>query len=344
MAINTIQVQPFTGSVTEWNNFAAAQHGFTAFHRLEWSDVITRVHRNEVLALAARDVAGTLRGALLLARLKSAAFGHYLVSMPYLNYGGPLGDDDAVRALCEHANALAASQGVKLLEMRSARELPVDLPVSTRKITVVLALEGNAESVFNKFKAKLRSQVRRPAKEGVEIRMGAGQVDAFHQVFARHMRDLGTPAQPRSFFRAIAELFGDDAWFATAWLKGQPIACGAGFRWGSEFEITWASSLREYNKVSANMGLYWALIERAANEGLTRFNFGRCTPGSATHTFKKQWGAEDETLWWYNQRGSEGAGTPSPDSAKFRLAVKVWQRLPQAVTDTLGPMLVRSIP
>ena len=92
------------------------------------------------------------------------------------------------------------------------------------------------------------------------------------------------------------------------------------------------------------MGLYWALIERAANEGLRRFNFGRCTPESPTHIFKRQWGAVDEPLWWYAGRGMGEARTPSPDSAKFRLAVRVWQRLPLAITNALGSRIVRNIP
>jgi FemAB-related protein (PEP-CTERM system-associated) len=342
--MSDLTVGPFAGTAAEWDAFGSAQAGWTAFHRLAWRDVIQQVHRRECPYLGARDVSGALRGILPLVRLKSTVFGHYLVSMPYLNYGGPLGDDDAIRALVDHADAMATRDKVKLLELRSARELPVDLPVSHRKITVVLPLEGGAEAVFGRFKAKVRSQIRRPAKEGVTVKIGADQVDAFYEVFAEHMRDLGTPAQPRAFFRAIAEAFGDDVWFATSWLDGRPIACGAGFRWAGEFEITWASSLRAHSRVSANMGLYWALIERAASEGISRFNFGRCTPGSATHTFKLQWGGADEPLWWYAGRGMGAAVTPSPDSAKFRAAVSVWRRLPRVVTDAVGPLVVRNIP
>ena len=341
---SAVTIEPFAGTAEEWDAFGRQQVGWTAFHRLAWRKVIEGTYRLDCPYLCARGARGELRGILPLVRLKSLVFGHYLVSLPYVNYGGPLGDDRAVVALADAADAMAVRDRVKLLELRSARELPVDLPVSHRKITVVLPIEGGAEAVFGRLKAKLRSQVRRPAKEGVEIRMGADQVDAFHEVFAQHMRDLGTPAQGREFFRAIAREFGDDAWFACAWLNGKPIASGAGFRWEGEFEITWASALREYSKTSANMGLYWALIERAANEGLKRFNFGRCTPGSATHTFKRQWGAEDEPLWWYSGRGTADVATPSPDSAKFRLAVRVWQRLPLAVTNALGPRIVCNIP
>ena len=343
-----LSIERFTGTADEWDSFGRRQAGWTAFHRLAWRAVIAGTYGLDCPYLCARGTDsgtdGALRGILPLVRLKSIAFGHYLVSMPYVNYGGPLGDDPAIVALADAADAMAVKDRVRLLELRSARELPIDLPVSHRKITVVLPLDGGAEAVFGRFKAKLRSQVRRPAKEGVEIRMGADQVDAFHEVFARHMRDLGTPAQPLAFFRAIAREFGDDAWFACAWFEGRPIAAGAGFRWEGEFEITWASALREYSRTSANMGLYWALIERAANEGLRRFNFGRCTPESPTHIFKRQWGAVDEPLWWYAGRGMAEARTPSPDSAKFRLAVRVWQRLPLAITNALGSRIVRNIP
>jgi serine/alanine adding enzyme len=341
---SALTIAPYTGTDDEWDAFGRGQPGWTAFHRLAWRRVISGTYGIEVPYLSARDAGGALRGILPLVRLRSLAFGHYLVSMPYVNYGGPLGDDAAIVALSDYVDAMAKKEGVRLLEMRSARELPIDLPVSHRKLTVVLPLDGGAEAVFGRFKGKLRSQVRRPAKEGVTIRFGADQVDPFYEVFARHMRDLGTPAQSREFFRAIAREFGDDAWFACAWFEDKPIAAGAGFRWPGEFEITWASALREYNRTSANMGLYWAMIERAANEGLARFNFGRCSPGSATHDFKKQWGGVDEPLWWYAGRGMGEATTPSPDSAKFRLAVRVWQKLPLAFTTAIGPRIVRNIP
>lgn len=341
---NQLHIAPYEGGAAEWDDFGRRQAGWTAFHRYGWREVVRRSHGLDAPFLAARDASGALRGILPLVRQRSRIFGHFLISMPFVNYGGPLGDDAAIRALAEYADQMAKRDGASLLELRSARELPLELPVSHRKITVVLPLDGGPEAVFGRFKAKLRSQVRRPAKDGVTVKMGADQVDAFYAVFSEHMRDLGTPAQPLGFFREIAQQLGDDAWFAVAWHEGKPIAAGAGLRWEGEFEITWASALRAYNRLSPNMAVYWALIERAASDGLSRFNFGRCTFGSATHKFKLQWGAVDEALWWYSGRNSQVAGTPSPDSAKFRLAVRVWQRMPLAFTRFLGPRIVRNIP
>jgi serine/alanine adding enzyme len=279
-------------------------------------------------------------------RVRSLVFGHYLVSMPFVNYGGPLGTDAAVKALAERAARLAYAGNAKLLELRSRRALPLDMPVSHRKITVVMDIpEAGADALFRTLDAKLRSQVRKPTKEGVTTRFGVDQVDAFYDVFAHHMRDLGTPVQPRALFHAIAAEFFETAWFGCAYFEGRPVACGAGFAWGGEFEMTWASSLVEYKKLAPNMALYWAFMERAANEGLRTFNFGRCSPGSGTHKFKLQWGnARDEPLWWYGLARDAEAKTPSPDDGAFSWGPRLWKKLPVPVATALGPRIVRYIP
>jgi hypothetical protein len=111
--------------------------------------------------------------------------------------------------------------------------------------------------------------------------------------------------------------------------------------------MTWASALASFNRVAPNMLLYWSFMEHAVDEGLRVFNFGRCTPESGTHRFKRQWGSRDEQLWWYQHApgkadGAEAA-TPSPDGA-YSWGPRIWQRLPLPVATVLGPLVVRGIP
>jgi len=339
-----IRVERFSGTEEAWDAFATGQAGFTHFHRFRWRAVMERVFGHECVYLAARDSDGELVGVLPLVRVRSVVFGHYLVSMPFLNYGGPLGTDAGIQALIAEAVEFARRDGVKLLELRSNIPLPVSLPVSHRKITVLLDLPGNAEALLKRFGAKLRSQIRRPQKEGVTVVFGREQVEPFFTVFARHMRDLGTPTQSLAFFREIADQFPEDCWFACAYLDGQPVAGGCGFRFGDTFEMTWASSLREFNRESPNMLLYWACMERAISEGVRCFNFGRCTPGSGTHRFKMQWGGREQPLWWYGIGASSDAKTPSPDDSAFRWGPRIWRRLPASIATAFGPSIVRYIP
>jgi FemAB-related protein (PEP-CTERM system-associated) len=341
-----LRVETFTDASERWDGFVRATPGWSHYHLHGWRRVIESALGHECPYLAALDSErGELRGVLPLVRVRSALFGHYLVSMPFLNYGGPLGDEPAVKALVGEAVARAAARRVGLLELRNRDALPVDLPVSHRKITVLLDLPaGDATPLWDGLAAKVRSQVRRPIKEGLTVRFGPDQVGPFYQVFAHHMRDLGTPVLSRGLFDRILEIFPDDVWFGCAWLGDRPVAGGCGFRWAGEFEMTWASSLRAYSKIAPNMLLYWRFIERCVAEGVSTFNFGRCTPGSGTHRFKAQWGARDVPLHWYQRSADGAAGTPSPDDSKYRLATKVWSHLPLAVANRLGPHLVRLIP
>jgi len=316
----TLRVAAFAGPGTEWDACVQACADWTHFHGWGWKAVIEQVFGHECIYLAARDDADRVVGVLPLVRAKSLLFGDYLVSMPFLNYGGPLGSEAAVRALVAHAIGVAVERRVDLLELRSRGPLPVDLPVSHRKITCLLDLSGgDSEGVWQRLTSNVRRKVRRAQKEGISVSFGLDQVGPFYEVFSRHMRDLGTPTLPRRLFATLAERFPQDTWFGCAYYQGRPVAGGCGFRWGSEFELTWVSALQESHHIYANMLLYWAFIERAARQGLGVFNFGRCTPGGGTHRFKQQWGARDLPLMWYQRaaRGSRRSTTPSPHERAF---------------------------
>jgi FemAB-related protein (PEP-CTERM system-associated) len=329
----------------EWDAFVRGCESWTPYHLYGWRDVIGSVHDHPCHYLGARRADGALCGILPLVHVRSRLFGNFLVSVPFLNYGGPLGDVDAVRALTDAAVGLADLHRVHLLELRSPTPLPVDLDVSHRKITVILDLPvGDPAAVWKGLDSKVRSQVRRPMKEGVDVRFGSAQLDPFYAVFARHMRDLGTPVQPRRLFETALDTFGEMMWFGCAYLRGHPVAAGCGFRWADRFELVWASSLREHNRIAPNMLLYWRFIERGVHDGAAIFDFGRCTPRSGTHRFKAQWGGSDQALWWYQHGPRAGGGTPSPDAGVFSLGPKVWSRLPLALANALGPRIVRYVP
>ncbi len=339
------RVGPFRGKPSEWDGFVRSRPGWTHFHLHGWKRVVEDVFGHECFYLATRDTDESLMGVLPLVRVKSRVFGHFLVSMPFVNYGGPLGTPNAIQELAGYATELATESGAGLLELRSRSELGLPLDASHRKVTLLLDLpSADPDQLWQSFKSKLRSQIRRPQKEGVEIRFGLDQVHSFFHVFSRHMRDLGTPTQPRRLFEALAAAFPDSVWFGCAYVDDNAVAAGCGFEWGGEFEMTWAASLAEYNRIAPNMLLYWSFMERAIEQGLDAFNFGRCTPGSGTHRFKQQWGSREEPLWWYQYHRGRAASTPSPDDARYSWGPRIWKRLPLSLANVAGPRIVRYIP
>jgi len=300
---------------------------------------------HQCLSLAARDPEGRLAGVLPLVRVNSLLFGHYLVSMPFLNYGGPLGSETAVQALVAHAVGLAQRDRVKLLELRSRGPLPIALPVSHRKVSVLLDLTpGSPDTVWQALNGRLKGYVRRTQKAGVTVRIGLDQVGSFYEVFSRHMHELGTPTHGRRLFETIAAVFPHDTWFGCAYYQGRPVAAGCGLRWGDEVEMTWASAVSCAPALRPNALLYWAFIERAAQQGLRTFNFGRSTPGSGPHEFKRRWGGRDEPLWWYDLASRDGTTTPSPQDPGLAWGPRLWKRIPAGLARALGPTIVRCLP
>ena len=350
----SVVVEVFRGSAQEWDSFVEQCPGATHCHRFGWRDIMARVFGHECLYLAARrNDTGLIDAILPLVWVRSPLFGRYLVSMPFLNYGGPVGSERGVAALVAEAAQRAGRYKDSLVELRSRRPWPISLgakgpdpgwTVSTRKITVVRDLPGSGARLWKQLDGKLRSQVRRPQKEGVQVRFGTDQVGPFFDVFARHMRDLGTPTQSKRFFEAVVGAFPEDVWVGCAYLGTEAIAAGLGFVCQSEFEMTWASALERHKQIAANMLLYWAFMERAAESGLAAFNFGRCTPESGTHRFKRQWGSRDEQLWWYDWSRGEAAKTPSPDDAAYAWGPRLWKHLPLPLATALGPRIVKYIP
>jgi serine/alanine adding enzyme len=332
------------GNEAAWDAFAAAAPDSTFCHLVGWRGIMADALGHECRYLIACDDDGVMRAVLPLVRVRSRLFGHYLLSMPFLNAGGPVGAPDAVAALVEHAGDVARRSRVDLLELRTRRPVPAPLRVSDRKITLRLDLPESPDALWRGFDPKLRSQIRRPQKERLEVRFGTDQMPAFYEVFARNMRSLGTPVLPRRFFERIASVFPHVAVFGAVYREQQPVAAGCGFVWRDEFEITWASSLREHSRLAPNMLLYWAFLEHVIGRGVRVFDFGRCTPGGGTHRFKRQWGAVDTPLPWLQWSSRRVDAPPSPDRPAFRVASALWRRLPLAVTNRVGPLLARQLP
>ena len=339
-----IEITPLGERRAEWDAFVRQEPAATFCHQSAWAEVMSSVHGLRCDFIVAEH-GGTWRGVLPLVHVKGLA-GHYLVSLPFVDDGGPVGDAEACAALASAAQAIAARGRVKLLELRSREIVPGPLASAARKVSVQLALPATVEELWEKtFKAKLRSQIRRPSKEGMVASSGPAELRSFYEVFARNMRDLGTPVQPFSFFAAQLRAFGSEVVVTVVRTKdGIPTAASFAFVWRNEMYVTWASSLREFNKLSPNMLLYSSMMEQAIGRGLTTFNFGRSTPGAPTHKFKQQWGGLDVPLPWAYWSPTGGSSTPTPDKPIFRIATTLWSKLPVPVTKVVGPILARQLP
>lgn len=335
-----------------WDDYALRTGAAGHFHAYPWRNIIWRALKHRPHYLIARRQ-GVVSGLLPLFDVNSRLFGRSLISVPFLNGGGILAEDDvSAVALLRHARDLVYKDGYRYAELRHRTAYPMidDLVCRKHKVAMRLPLPDDPDHLFEGFKAKLRSQIRRPAKAGARAQVINGQnvvgrdIDIFYQVFAENMRDLGTPVFPKSLFRETIHAFGDRAWLTIVWLDGHAAAAGLMVGFGETIEMVWASSLRDFNRLSVNMLLYWEALRTAIEQGYRTFDFGRCTPDGPTFRFKAQWGAEPEKLHWYYLGDQQRIPDISPTNPRFHLAVRAWKTLPVPIANRIGPVIARSLP
>src|SRR5690606_20680437 len=99
--------------------FVRRHPGSTFCHLSGWRHVMEDVLGHENRSLVSMDGDGAIRGLLPLVRVRSRLLGHYLISMPLLNDGGPLGAPAIADSLVREAVADASRSGADLLELRT---------------------------------------------------------------------------------------------------------------------------------------------------------------------------------------------------------------------------------
>ena len=335
------------GAGERWNAFVDAHPRGTLYHKLPWRDVIRTAFGHRTHYLQATDAAGVVRGVLPLVRLKSLMFGDYLVSVPFVNYGGALGDEPGTeQTLMRSASELAADLGVSHIEFRDTVERSQGWVPRTDKVVMELALPDDVDALGKRLGTKMRTKIRRPLKAGAKVRHGGAELLAdFYEVFARNMRDLGTPVYSPRFFSTITNKLGDAVTILVITVDGRPAPAAFLIGDRDRLEVPWGSSVREFNRIKINMLLYWEALKRSIEDGYRVFDFGRSTRDSGTYDFKTQWGAQPRQLYWhYWLRTGVDLPALTPDNPKYRLAIRTWQRLPLWMTKTFGPWIVRSLP
>jgi FemAB-related protein (PEP-CTERM system-associated) len=327
----------------EWDAFVNARADAAGYHAWGWRRVFTNAFGHEPVYLIARH-GQQVAGVLPLVQIKSLLFGNSLTSLPFLNYGGVIADTaNAAETLIAAASEQAQARRCQHVELRHvARQFP-DLPCKTHKVAMHLPLTA---TIWDDLDRKVRNQIRKAEKSGlVAERGGAELIGEFYAVFARNMRDLGTPVYPKRLFDEVIAAFGSRARIIVIRRQGQPVAAGLTYRTGHATEVPWASSLREFNSLCPNHLLYWRAIESALAEGCDLFDFGRSTPHEGTYNFKSQWGAQPVPLHWeYPYVTGEGVPDQGPTNPKYHAAIAAWKHCPLWLANAVGPHIVRAIP
>jgi FemAB-related protein (PEP-CTERM system-associated) len=320
----------------------------SAFHRAAWSRAVEQGCGQPAHYLVA-EAGGAIAGLLPLTAVHSSLFGRALVSAGFAVGGGPIADDAAtVDRLAEAGWALAGRLSCPSLELRGGA-VPSGPGWHVEQGTYAgfarpLAADDEAELLA--IPRKQRAELRKAQGFDLTVTTGRDEADraAHYSIYAESVRNLGTPVFPRSLFDAVLDGFGEDADILTVSRDGAPLASVLSLYHKGVVMPYWGGGTRAARTWRANDVMYYALMLHARRRGCTAFDFGRSKFGTGAFAFKKNWGFEPEPLA-YAARTADGQQPReiNPLSPRYRLQVALWQRLPLAVANRIGPWIAKGL-
>ncbi|MCF8026200.1 MAG: GNAT family N-acetyltransferase [Desulfobacteraceae bacterium] len=353
-----------------WDDYIAANRDGLAYHRFAWKQAIEASYGFDCPYFLAEQN-NRICGVLPTAHIHFPIDKGQLVSLPYCDVGGIFANHPEIAdALFNHACDYARAHKIAKIEIRtppavSAASNPDKRnthkkgfahdnpgPTGVRKVRMLLELQESSDALLATFKSKLRSQVKKPAREGLFSRLGGQELlKDFYPVFAENMRDLGSPVHSKNWLRNVLKHYGENARCGVVYMPDQtPAAAGIILCHNHVVSIPWASSLQRFNRFNPNMFLYWTFLEFAADKGYRFFDFGRSTPGEGTYKFKAQWGAKPQPLNWQrwmisNKKEVQASSEPAVSSSGGTrdVAEQIISKTPLPVATFLGSRLRKYI-
>lgn len=337
--------------VSEYQSFVNSHSGATPYHSLAWGLSVKSCYGFKIhyLGLKINDEIVAVMPAILMSTIRGKK---NLCSLPYCDMGGILANsgetaDNLKQQVIAYANQRKWTFEYRDTYQPGSSDLSDEIAQGT-KVRMLYTLQTNVDEQMASFKPKLRSQIKKAAKNGITSQTIANPTQQdlarFYEVFAINMRDLGSPVHSKKWFEAIFNEYGQNAFLVLVEFEGKCVGGGVVIHTHNKAVIPWASTLREYNKLAPNMLLYWDVLCEVIQRGITNFDFGRSGYNEGTFRFKKQWGAEPLPLKWESLINSKLCDEQTSEKSSLRSGVEsMWQKMPIGLTTALGPKIRKYI-
>ena len=328
---------------TAWDEFATANGKGTFFHLSGWQRIIGDVLRHPTFYLYC-EKDGAIVGILPLAQVKSLLFGNALISSPFLVYGGVVAQDPhAEKLLVEAACRKADELGVDYLEIRNRESSGLGWPSKTSYVTFTKELDPDPEKNLLAIPRKQRAMIRKGIKAGLVAEQDP-DAERLHGALLPCKRNLGTPFFSKRYLESIMSEFGDSVEITTITKDSQTVCSVMSFRFRDEILPYYGGGGDLARVLKGNDFMYWAVMERACQDGVRLFDYGRSMEGTGPYRFKKHWGFEPRPMSYeFYLENSDSMPNLNPSNAKYRLAIDAWKKLPLFAAARLGPPLARRL-
>lgn len=334
----------------ELSDFLLNTAGATVYHTPEWRNAVVRTYGYEPIYLAAMGDDG-IKAVLPLMLVRSWLTGTRLVSLPFANVCGPLGEMDCFGRLMDRAIEISRERHAGSVELRTQADInDVADDRFTRVdyfVTSVVPLDRDPEVVWMRLKGDVRTKIRQAVKKGVEVSERSGDKDLrhFYSLFVKGRLRHGVPPQPYRFFHNLwHSMRPEQRMLLIATHGGRPAGALLNLAFGDTLCGGYIGFTLRYKPYRVSQLLNWKAIELACARGYDKFDFLRTArPSRSLREFKLRWNAQEVDLNYLYYPAVRGTAATVEETAKYRLMTFTLKRSPDFVGRLLGRVVYRHL-
>lgn len=323
----------------KWQEFVDARPEATSYHHAGWFHVLRDCPSVTPLFLLAQDEESRIQGVCPMYFAQNFMTGRYLTTLEH----GPLVESEEIhQLLLDFALKLRDEFNCKYLLVRSGP--PLQGVLADREIPhggTVLSLLPGSRSIWRALSSNMRRKINKAQKNGFRVEENPECLKEFYSVYARTLRDLGTPVVGLDFFYSLRQNLGEKFRLFVIWRKAQLVGGMICLESPSGFTNLYTAVKRHLLTLYPTYLLYWFAMDSASRALAPSFDFGRSILNGGVHRFKMLWGSKSVPLnyryYFHNsaEAGNAQLHVPSQKSLRQRL----WSLLPLGIANRLGPWI-----
>jgi hypothetical protein len=199
-------------------------------------------------------------------------------------------------------------------------------------------LGRNSDEVWKStLPTNMKKQLKKSFKNNFLLKNGNDRdlILDFYRLFSLTMKKFGTPVFGLDLFLKIPTFMNSK--YYVVYFNNKPIA---GMLLLFDEQIVWcpySGSDESYTELRPGHFMFWNGIKDACDQSKLLFDFGRSAFGNNNYFFKERWGAIPVKV-----------DILAPNKLniykKYKLAGNIYKRLPNCITNNLGPVLCKRLP
>jgi len=342
-----------------WNEFVMRDPHSSVYHLWEWGDILCKTYKYKRHYLGVKkgeDISGVFPCLFV----RSLIFGKRLISLPFVEYAGPLLKNDMEHSMAkpvlaqflDYVDKLSKKLKTDYVEIRQPPESVSSVLSSMgfkglqRHVTFRIDLSKKESELLRDMDKKCRNSLRKAMKSGMKIQeVELDSLGQYYDLYLDAQKRLGSPPHSFGFFRNVYDAFGSAGLLrmTLAIYDDKPI--GGVMVFCFKDKLYWFGNVtdKKYASLNPTNLLLWHTIQQGMETNFKVFDLGQTrTEDRGVYHFKSAWGGRETNLEDF-VLSSKNVELPNPSERKYVFLSRMWSMMPKALARRIGPKLIGGI-